>query len=350
MATATHPQEQLTEYEERFRHAGLPMFSEDFTAAGDVWNRATPVLGLVFLVQLLGAGQLAWSWWQNLLAVGGALTALLLIIGIANKLRGHSFSVIPQTLGKPELAGFVILPGLLPVIFGGQIESGIFTAIGNLAILGLISVTRWVLGRIAGQLRSSFSLIVKAVPLLAIFILLSFPTQELWGIFAHPTRGIFAVLVGMFVALGAGFLAVRLPREARALEKEVGEGPPLHRRQLMNVGLVMFVSQALQVLIVSLVVFAFLTVFGVLAIDDDLRIQWLGNPGHEIVAFHLLGERLELTSPLLRVAAGLAAFSGFYFAIAMLTDETYRSEFLEELTGEMRESFQARAEYLKLRG
>jgi hypothetical protein len=56
-----------------------------------------------------------------------------------------------------------------------------------------------------------------------------------------------------------------------------------------------------------------------------------------------------MTTQLLRVAAGLAAFSGFYFAIAMLTDETYRSEFLEELTSEMRRSFQERAAYLKLR-
>ena len=34
----------------------------------------------------------------------------------------------------------------------------------------------------------------------------------------------------------------------------------------------------------------------------------------------------------------------------MLTDSTYREEFLEELTSEMRESFRRRAEYLRLRG
>jgi hypothetical protein len=33
----------------------------------------------------------------------------------------------------------------------------------------------------------------------------------------------------------------------------------------------------------------------------------------------------------------------------MLTDSTYREEFLEELTDEMRTSFKARAEYLRLR-
>ena len=33
----------------------------------------------------------------------------------------------------------------------------------------------------------------------------------------------------------------------------------------------------------------------------------------------------------------------------MLTDSTYREEFLEELTDEMRTSFKARADYLRLR-
>jgi hypothetical protein len=33
----------------------------------------------------------------------------------------------------------------------------------------------------------------------------------------------------------------------------------------------------------------------------------------------------------------------------MLTDDTYRAEFLEELTSEMKHSFIARAEYLTLR-
>lgn len=360
MATATaNREEKLRDYEARFRHAGLPMFSEEFSLSGDVWNRATPLLGLVFLVEMLGAGQLAWPWWQNLLAVGGAMVVLLAAIAIANKVRGFAVSVVPQTLGTPELAGFVILPALLPVIFGGQIGSAIATLLGNLALLGLIyavgaygvpAILRWVLGRIAGQLRASFGLIAKAVPLLAIFVLLSFPTNELWQIFDGPTRGVFAVLLGLFAILGTAFLVVRIPREARRLEREVGEGPPLENRQLANVGIVMFISQALQVLIVSLVIFAFLTVFGVLAIDKSLSTEWAGEPSDVIFSFHLLGDDLELTTQLLRVAAGLAAFSGFYFAIAMLTDETYRSEFLEELTSEMRRSFKERAEYLKLRG
>jgi hypothetical protein len=351
--------ERLREYEASFRHAGLPLFSEDISPYEDVFNRAAPLLGLVLLGELLGAGNLDWTWWQNVLAVAGGVAILLAAVAMGNRARGRPLRATPERLGKTELAGFVLIPAILPLIFGGQVGSALVTAGANVLLLaviygvvglGLISILRWVLGRIVAQLRSAFTLLARAVPLLAIFVLLSFPTQELWLIFSNPTRGIYALILGMLALLGAAFLAVRLPREARSLEREVGqESAPLRRPQLFNVELIMFVSQSVQVLLVSVMIGAFLTVFGVLAVDEQIRTDWLGSPGHEVVHFHLLGERLELTTELLRVAAGLAAFSGFYFAIAMFTDSTYREEFLGELTSEMRRSFKDRAEYLRLR-
>jgi hypothetical protein len=292
--------ERLQDYERSFRRAGLPLFSEDISPYEDLFNRAAPLLGLVLLGELLGAGNLDWSWWQNLLAVAGGLVLLALIYAVVG--------------------------------------------------LGLFSILRWVLARILAQLRSAFTLLARAVPLLAIFVLLSFPTQELWEIFSNPTRGIYVVILGLLAVLAGVFLAVRLPREARELERDVGQdSAPLRRPQLFNVELVMFVSQAVQVLLVSLMIGLFLTVFGVLAVDDQIRADWLGTPGNELLHFELFGERLELTGQLLRVAVGLAAFSGFYFAIAMFTDSTYREEFLGELTSEMRRSFKDRGEYLRLR-
>lgn len=352
--------ERLQEYERAFSRAGLPLFSEDFSAAEDVFNRAAPLLTLVFLGELLGAVNLDWAWWQNLLAIVGGLAVVLVAFGVINKTKGRDFSAIPERLGRAELAGFVLIPGLLPLIFNGQTTSTGVTIGANLALLaliyavgalGLLAIVRWVVARLAGQVRSALGLIAKAVPLLAIFALLSFTTEELWTIFSSMDEAIYFVVIGLFFALGTVFLIARIPREARELEREAGEGsPPLRRRQLVNVGLVMLVSQAAQVLIVSLVIGLFFCVFGLLAIDESVRVQWIGSTGDELFAFDLLGERLELTRELLRVAGGLAAFSGFYFAISMLTDSTYREEFLDELTSEMRESFRQRAEYLKLRG
>ena len=352
--------ESAAAYERRFRRAGLPMFVEGFSATTDVFNRAAPVLGLVFLAELLGAGNLDWSWWQNLLAICGGVAVMLAAIALLNLIQKRPVRAVPRRLGKTELAAFVILPALLPLIFGGQLGSAAATVAVNLAILaliyavfvyGLLAILRWVASKLAGQVTSSLGLLAKAVPLLAIFALLSFTTEEMWDIFGDMHEIAYAAVVGLFVVLGSAFLVVRVPREARRIEREAcPDGPPLTRAQLVNVGLVLFVSQAVQVLIVSLTIGLFFAVFGMLAIDAATRVEWMDNAGTTIVEFSVGGESFQLTQELLRVAGGLAAFSGFYFAVAMLTDSTYREEFLEELTGEMRESFRARAEYLRLRG
>jgi hypothetical protein len=351
---------EVAAYERRFRRAGLPLFVEGFSASTDVFNRALPLLGLVFVGELLGAGKLEWDWWQNVLAIAAAVLVMLLAIGILNVARGRPFRTIPTRLGKTELAAFVFLPALLPLIFGGQLGSAVGTIAANLALLaiiyavfvyGMLAILRWVMGRLAGQVASSLGLLAKAVPLLAIFALLSFTTEEMWDMFGLMAAFDYFAVIGLFVVLGTAFLIVRVPREAGRLQREAGaEGPPLSRAQSFNVGLVLFVSQALQVLFVSLTIGAFFVVFGLLAVNSDLRTEWMGDAGDELLSFSLGGEEFQLTVELLRVAGGLAAFSGFYFAVAMLTDSTYREEFLEELTDEMRISFRERAEYLRLRG
>jgi hypothetical protein len=354
------PQARIAELERGFRRAGLPLFIEDYSATTDVYTRVVPLLGLVFIGEMVGALNFEWSPVANVAAALAGLAILLVAVALINRHNGSPSLAVPNRVGKTELAGFVLIPALLPLIFGGQWRSALVTAGANLVLLGLIYavvgygllwILRWVLGRLAGQLRSSLGLIAKALPLLLIFALLSFMTQESWQIFPGVTLPIYFLILGMFIAIGSLFLGVRIPAEARRLERDAGsEAPPLDRRQRLNVGLVMFVSQGVQVLIVSIALGAFFVGFGLLAINDEVRTGWLGNPGDVLVQFELFGEQLELTAELLRVAGGLAAFSGFYFAIAIFTDSTYRDEFLDEMTDEMTETFSARAEYCKLRG
>jgi hypothetical protein len=351
--------DEVAAYERQFRRAGLPMFVEGFSASTDVFNRAAPFLGFVFLAEILGAGQLDWPWWQNVLAVLGGMAILIVGMVVINVAQGRPARAIPDRIGKTELAAFVILPALLPVIFGGQVGSAATTVAANLLILlliyavfvfGLLSILRWVFARLAGQLRSSLGLLAKAVPLLAIFALLSFTTEEMWDMFGRMAMFDYVAVIALFVILGSAFLLVRVPRETKRLSREAGDENPLTRGQRFNVGLVLFVSQASQVLIVSLTVGLFFTLFGLLAVNAELRAEWMGSAGDNVLTFSIAGEEFQLTEQLLRVAGGLAAFSGFYFAVAMLTDSTYREEFLEELTDEMRSSFKARVEYLRLKG
>jgi len=345
-------------YERGFRRAGLPLFIEDYSATSDVFTRAVPVLALVFLLQVLNAVDADWPLAANLAAVAGGLVILLGGIGLVNHSRGRRFWSVPERVGRRELAGFVLVPALLPMVFGAHLLTAISTAISNLLFLGVVyvvvgygvlSILRWAGRRLVRQLASSTALLARAVPLLLVIVLIAFVNLEMWQMFAAMPDAGLATIAAVFVVLGAGFLLARLPREVRALEREAGAGSPeLDRRQRRNVGLVLFVSQALQVLFVSVLVGAFFVVFGAIAVTETVRIEWIGGPGNVLATVDLPGQTVQITEELVRVAAGLAAFSGLYFAIAMLTDSTYREEFLDELTAEMRASFKARTEYLSL--
>src|SRR5687767_10214070 len=203
--------DRLGDYERGFRRAGLPLFVADRSAATDVFNRAAPLLGLVFLGEMLGALNLDWSPLANLAALVGGLAVLLVAIALTNKARGRPAAAIPQDVGKVELALFVIVPALLPLVFNGQWRSAIVTAGGNLALLalvygvigfGLTSILRWTLGRLAGQLRASLELFARAIPLLMIFSVVLFLTVEMWEVFSDLPTASFVGLAVLFVILG----------------------------------------------------------------------------------------------------------------------------------------------------
>jgi hypothetical protein len=344
----------------RFQDSGLPLFDEDFSASTNVFNRAAPLLVLVFVGEMLGAIQLDWSLLANVGAALGGL-AILLVVGMAlNRWRGRPATAMPETVGRVEQIVFVLVPALLPLIFGGQGRSALGTAAANIGILllvyavfgyGLLSILRWVAKRLLSQLRASLTLLARAVPLLMIFALLTFMSTEMWQVFTYISDVDLAAIALLFVGLGTAFLFALLPREVRKLESEVGtEDAPLATKQRRNVSLVLFTSQAVQVLLVSLMVAVFFILFGLIAINEAVRDSWIGATCcDELWSFTIFGEQFQLTAELLKVAGGLAAFTGLYFAIAMLTDATYREEFLDEITTELRSVFRVREEYLELR-
>lgn len=353
---------QLLAHEARFRRAGLPLLIEGREADTDVWNHAFPLLSLVFLAELSNGLNFSWGVLANIAAIIGSLALVLGGVAAINRARGRRALAIPESLGRAELAAFAVLPALLPLVFGGQVTSSLVTLGGNIMLLGLIyavlayglvSIVIWAGRRLAGQLATSVLLLARAIPLLLLFSVVLFVNTEMWQVFGRMGDAALIAIVVLLVAVGTGFLAARIPREVVRIEAEVGgDGPQLRRNQRVNVGLVLFVSQALQVLLVSLAIAGFFVVFGLLAISDEVIAAWLGSGGTRVAGLgdaEILGLEIHPTEELLRVATAIAAFCGLYYAIAVLTDSTYREEFLEEITDEMRETFTARGEYLRAR-
>jgi hypothetical protein len=344
--------DELAAYERRLRRAGLPLLIEDYSAWEDVFTRAVPLLSLVVTGQLLGAVDKDWPWWGNALALIGALAIVAGGVAAVNHRRGRRPLSIPDRVGPIELALFVLVPAVLPLVFGGQVTSALVTAAGNVVLLaliygivgiGLLSIVRWTAGRLVGQLAASLKLLTRAVPLLLIFSIVLLFSTELWQVFSDVTDAALLGVIALFIGVGSVFLISRLPREVRELEHDVGADPALTSRQRFNVGLVMFVSQALQVLVVALLVGLFFVAFGALAITPHVVEVWIGEAPHAIAGHASLSEEL------VKVSCALAAFSGLYYAIAVLSDATYRAEFLEELQTSLHETFGDRARYLEAR-
>jgi hypothetical protein len=354
---------ELERYEQQFRRAGLPLFIEDWSARTDAFNRAFPLLALVFVVELLGALNLDWPVLLNLAAIAGAVAFSLAAVALVNRRRGRPALTIPEDLGPVELAGFVLVPAALPLVFNGQWTSALVTAVGNLVVLGVVAlgfgfgigaIVLWAIRRLAGQLTQSVALLARALPLLLLFAVVLFINTEMWQVFGEMEDVSMLATGTLLFLVVLAFLAVRIPREVRALEAGVGEDAgvtvePLRRHQRANVGLVMLISHGLQVLVVTVAITAFFVAFGMLVIGSDVTEAWIGTKG-EAVSWSPpdVGIPMRITHELLRVSAAIGALSGLYYAISVLTDSAYREEFLDELTDQMARTFEARTAYLGL--
>lgn len=349
---------ELERYEQRFRRAGLPLFIEDFSPTHDIYTRAAPLLVLVFLAEMLGATSLDWLWWQNLLAAIGGLVALVAGFGLLNGFRGRPFRSLPTRFGVPELAVFVLLPALLPVVTQGQVKQFFGVAGGNLLLLGavyvvvgygFIATVVWGMRQLARELANSVASFIRALPLLLVFSLVLFMTADMWQVFAGMPAAFIVFSVIAFTLLSTVFLLIRLPLEVDAIERTAGSGPPLRRIQRFNVSVSLVIRQWMQVLVVSAGVGLFFVAFGMLAISEHIYEQWGVDAGSWSYHLTLLDHPLVLSASLIKVAVGIANFTGLYYSIALLTDSTYRTEFLDTVSAELRDLFTARAEYLELR-
>jgi hypothetical protein len=334
------------------------MLVEDRSAREDVWTHASPVLAFVLIVEVVLAGNLDWPLWVNALVLAGAVAAVGVAATVVNRVRGRPALALPEDVGGLELGAFAVIGGLLQLI-GGQTTSAWVVCAVNLVLLlvlyvwiayGVASIVRFTGRRMGEQLAVAVGLLARAIPLLLLFSVVLFINTEMWQVFSGMDSATVLATGVLLVAVGCVFLAVRLPREVEQIERDVEAGPTLERRQRINVGLVLFVSQALQILLVAAAVGAFFVAFGALVVSADVIESWTGSDGRQILTLEFLGVDARVTVELLRVSAGIAALSGVYYSVAVLTDSTYREEFLEELTGDLRDVFADRARYLELRG
>ena len=321
-------QEALRDAEQWFLRHGLPYFVDSerqIVRAGLSRARLFPVLGAALLVGVA--------------------------VGVATGIAVHAVS-----------GGLVF----------GLLTAGVVLAIYAATTLRLRIIARWAGGRTLATLSLMFPLVTRALPLLMLFITFLFINTEVWMVADSLDPGVLALAVMFFATLAVGFLLVRLPEEMDRVDDDIDpgrlaartSGTPLEDRaaelfadadpaelrrtvevaglEKGNLVLVLLVAQTLQVLLLAVAVLLFFLVFGSVVMQDAVVESWIG---HEVHGVPGLG---GLTAPLLKVSVFLAGFSGLYFTVYAVTDETYRQQFFTSVMRELERAVAVRAVYRNL--
>jgi hypothetical protein len=207
-------------------------------------------------------------------------------------------------------------------------------------------IATWALRHTLTSLELLFPLATRALPMLLLFVTFLFINTEVWMVATALDDGVLWGAVLLFAAMAVGFLVVRLVEEVDRLDDEVGrvelgDEADVVGLQRTNLVLVLLITQAFQVLLLALAVFAFF-VFGAIAMDEDVLRAWI-TPEELSYPWGIRPISLELV----QVSVFLAAFSGLYFAVYAVTDETYRREFFTDVLGELEQALKVRVRYLR---
>ena len=106
--------------------------------------------------------------------------------------------------------------------------------------------------------------------------------------------------------------------------------------------LVLLITQAIQVLLLSVAVWIFFLVFGTVAINDAVIESWVGEAPHYLFGTHLVSREL------VQVSTFLAAFAGLYFTVYAVTDTNYRRQFFTAIRRELERAVSVRLVYRAL--
>ena len=367
-----------------FIRRGVPHVIHDYRASTDVFTRAVPFLALVFLVEIFASfGDRFDGWAQFGVFWAGAGIALGAVAAV-NRLRGRRLFQLPDRVGAIELAVFVLVPPVLPALFSeDRLSDTAGLALINIALLvvayvvvsfGLLPMLVWAGAYSINQIALIGRLVGRILPLLLVFSAFLFLNAEVWQVAHDFTWPFYAIVLGVFGLIAFGSVAVRVPSELVGLARfdnweqacqlidecesplspatpptdlPVSAIPPLDRMDRVNLGLLMFVAQAVRVLLVGVVIGAFYVGFGLLTVRQATIVSWVASDGLDPLArFGLFGNELVLTWELLAVSGFIATLSALQFAVSTIVDKAYREHFYDDMANEAREVLATRALYL----
>lgn len=311
-------------------------------------------LAVAILVIPVLVGWLAWRWMRAVGAVGKLVIAwtavVLTVVGLPLAERALD---LRDTVWLP----MAVNAGSILVLIG-------FVYVGAGSILG------WGLRHALRQLGAIGTMASRALPLLVLVVMFSFFAAEVWQMANSLGRKRLWFVVAALAGLAVLFMMSVLSDELKEMAKRAKDGAftdlgtvlrktplagtedgfgvaqPLSRLERMNVALVLFVAQAMQIVMLATLTFGLFMVLGVLTMKPDVIASWVQVEQSELQPGTLFGLELPVPNALVQVSIFLSVFAGLYFAASAATDAHYRKSFFDPLLDDVQVSLAARQVYL----
>lgn len=271
---------------------------------------------------------------------------------------------------------------MLARLAGTAIEDSVAIALTGAALVALLRgvvvfdvprIGRWALHHARESMRLLLPLLTRALPFLLLFITFLFINTEVWQVASSLSRARLLGALACFGLLAVAFLWPSFAGEIDRLGAELGReqfartcaGTPvasaareiaaepalaadvagirLPRLQRSNLMLMLFITQAVQLLLVSLLVYGFFVLFGSLVIRPSVIEAWTGSAPHYTGPLHLISDEL------FSVAVFLSGFAGLYFTVQAVIDQNYRKEFFRRIEDDLQQAIGVRKVYTTLR-
>ena len=283
-----------------------------------------------------------------------------------------------------------LVVGLAALLLGGVLTwqtSNASFAPGAVTFLGLLAAALYAVTRLRARpilafaahrtvsgLGQLFPMATRALPLLLVFVTFLFINAEVWMLSSSLDGALLWLTVLLFAGVAVAFLLVRLPEEVDGVDDRIdapllvsaSRGTPMadaahdlvdnHGDELDlqrdaevrgfergNLIVVLLVIQATQVLLLALAVFVFFLLFGALTMSKTVQEAWIASG-----TTHLDGLG-NVSVELVQTSVFLAAFSGLYFTVYVVTDDSYRGQFFTGVLAEMEKAVAVRTVYGHLR-
>jgi len=229
------------------------------------------------------------------------------------------------------------------------------------------------ISRTLGSVRLLVPMASRALPLLLVFVTFLFINAEAWQMTSAMPFGVLWLTMLLMFGLAVLFLLTRLPDEVDRVDDDVDDafvvrvcrGTPLEAAsqelaadpaldpqdfaqvtgfERWNLILVLLVIQAIQVLLLGIAVLAFFLLFGSLVMEADVQLAWT-----QLDSLQAAPYLSHFSVSLLKVSLFLASFSGLYFTVSAVTDDTYRRQFFSVVEAHLERAVGMRAVYLAQR-